>query len=193
MDAVALASVITSGVLGITTSAVAVWSTQQSAKLVRETRTQQRLAESYLELLRSVEREGQWIAASIPRWEWSVDRAEGVRGLARELARQDWPEQGRARFRPVPLPERAVAYWATIAAHLAAFGSDNMQRLYQAWRSTITAIDSEKDALRWNAEQGPPYGPSRDDLKQLRDVLVPNEAAARQALEDAIAGELGHR
>lgn len=69
MDGVALASVITSGVAVITTSSVAIWSARQSAKLARETRTQQRLAESYLEVLHLVEREGQWVQADITNWE----------------------------------------------------------------------------------------------------------------------------
>ena len=62
MDGVALASVITSGVLGITTTttttSIAVWSARQNVKLARETRVRQRRADSYLEVLRIVEREG---------------------------------------------------------------------------------------------------------------------------------------
>jgi hypothetical protein len=68
VDGVARASVITSGVLGITTSSIAVWSARQNAKLARETRTRQRLADSYLEVLRIVEHEGQWVATSITNW-----------------------------------------------------------------------------------------------------------------------------
>jgi hypothetical protein len=60
VDGVALASVITSGVLGITTTttSIAVWSARQNVKLARETRVRQRRADSYLEVLRIVEREG---------------------------------------------------------------------------------------------------------------------------------------
>jgi hypothetical protein len=49
VDGVALASVITSGVAVIATSGVAVWSVRHNAKLARETRVQQHLAESYLD------------------------------------------------------------------------------------------------------------------------------------------------
>ena len=57
---------ITSGVLGITTTttttttttSIAVWSARQNVKLARETRVRQRRADSYLEVLRIVEREG---------------------------------------------------------------------------------------------------------------------------------------
>jgi hypothetical protein len=74
VDGVALASVITSGVLGITTSSIAVWSARQNAKLARETRTQQCLADSYLEVLRIVEREGQWVEASITNWTTAAEK-----------------------------------------------------------------------------------------------------------------------
>jgi hypothetical protein len=69
VDGVALASVITSGVLGVTISSIAVWSARQNAKLARETRMQQRLADSYLEVLRLVEREAQWFEASTKNFE----------------------------------------------------------------------------------------------------------------------------
>jgi hypothetical protein len=76
----------------------------------------------------------------------------------------------------------------------ATFGSVNVRKLYQAWRSTIAAIDTEKDALCWNAEENPDGPILYDhDLKHLRDVLSPRELAARQVLADAIAEELGHR
>lgn len=186
MDGVALASVITSGVLGITTSSIAIWSARQNAKLARETRTQQRLADSYLEVLRIVEREGQWVEASITNWKLAVEE-EAAFGIT---AVMDGHVTG---FERVRVPEPAITDRATIAAHLAAFGSANVGRLYQAWRSTVTAIDTEEDALRWNVEQNYPPGPSLDELKRLLDVLHPDERAARQALADAIAEELGHR
>jgi superfamily I DNA/RNA helicase len=95
-------------------------------------------------------------------------------------------------FEYVKMPEPAVTDRATIAAHLAAFGSANVRELYQTWRSTVTAIDTEESVLRWNAEQSYPEVPSLDELERLRDVLHPNELAARQVLADAIAEQLGH-
>jgi hypothetical protein len=104
VDGVALASVITSGAAVIATSGVAVWTTRQSAKLARksaqqsanlaresarenadltrETRVQQRLGESYVEVLRIVEREGQWVEASITNWKLAVEE-EAELGSAR--------------------------------------------------------------------------------------------------------------
>ncbi|MGH3800195.1 MAG: hypothetical protein ACRDTD_08715 [Pseudonocardiaceae bacterium] len=39
---------------------------------------QQRLAESYLEVLCLVEREGQWVEASIRNWEIAAEEAKAV-------------------------------------------------------------------------------------------------------------------
>ena len=60
MDAVALAAVITSGVVGLTGVGAALWSTHRTARAAREGRVQQQLAESYLEILRLVELEAQY-------------------------------------------------------------------------------------------------------------------------------------
>ncbi len=46
-------------------------------------------------------------------------------------------------FKHVRIPELTVTDKAIIAAHLAAFGSDNVRKLYQTWRSTIAAIGTE--------------------------------------------------
>jgi hypothetical protein len=64
-------------------------------------------------------------------------------------------------------PEPAATDRATIAAHLAAFGSPKARGLYQDWRSLTMATDTELDTVDFNA--------------------------ARQELADAIAAELGHR
>jgi hypothetical protein len=68
-----------------------------------------------------------------------------------------------------------------------------VRRLYQAWRSTITEIDTERDVLHWNADQTYPEGPGLGGLKKLLDELQPTDVAACPALADAIAEELGHR
>lgn len=183
MDGLALASVITSAVAVITTGGIAVWTARHNAKLARETRTQQRLAESYLEVLRIVEREGQWIEARITNWKLAVEE-EAVFG-------PDPTAKGHDGFERVKVPEPAVTDRATAAAHLA-FGSPKVRGLHQTWRSTVTAIDTEESTLRWNYSQTYPEGPSFDELKQLLDVLHPDERAARQALADAIAEDLGH-
>jgi hypothetical protein len=58
------------------------------------------------------------------------------------------------------MPEPAVTDRATIAAHLAAFGWANVRSLYQAWRSAITAIETEEAALRWKVNDDYP-GPAQ--------------------------------
>ncbi|MGB6165553.1 MAG: hypothetical protein WCF33_06530 [Pseudonocardiaceae bacterium] len=167
---------ITSGVVAITTTG---WNARWTARLARETR----LAESYLEVLRIVEREGQWVEASITNWTLGVEEAEafpdpGDRGLA-------------TGFKRVRVPEPAVTDRATIAAHLAAFGSPNVCRLYKAWRFIVKEIDKEEDVVQSICDYNSPDPPGLGVLKNLK-VLQPKESAARQALADAIAGELGH-
>lgn len=171
MDGVALASVITSGVAVIATSGVAVWSVRQSAKLARETRTQQRLAESYLEVLRIVVREGQWVEATITNWEMAAEEAElGHGGVGREKVS----------------PEPAVTDRATIAAHLAAFGSDNVRTRYKAWRSIIEDFEIDAAMVKLYPDSPPPTYRAGQPKRFL-------ELRARKALADAIAVELGVR
>lgn len=166
---------ITSGVLGIATSSIAVWSARQNANLARENRTYQRLAESYLEVLRLVEREGQWVeecmSAPFPRSPANTP------------------------------PEPVVTARATIAAHLAAFGSENVRSHYQSWRSTITDIertvifsDQEVDNVYEAAKYGLPL--RQEGLNPVEYLMQQwaDEVSARQALADTIAEELGrHR
>ncbi|MGH3800196.1 MAG: hypothetical protein ACRDTD_08720 [Pseudonocardiaceae bacterium] len=85
-------------------------------------------------------------------------------------------------------PKPAVTDRATIGAHLAAFGSDNVRTLYKAWRSTIEEIVIEVTVLKAIAEDSFPEVP-----RPQNPTLLPNEHRARQELADAIAKELGHR
>ncbi len=185
MDGVALASVITSGVLGITTSSIAVWSARHNATLARDTRVKQRLAESYLEVLRIVEREGQWVEASVTNWKLAVEE-EAAFGIDAVMAGHV------TGFGRVGAPGPAATDRATIAAHLAAFGSDNVREFYRTWRSTITEIGTEEDVVREICDNNYPEGPGHAGMKNLL-ALHEKEGAARQALADAVAKELGHR
>ena len=83
------------------------------------------------------------------------------------------------------MPEPAVTDRAIIGAHLAAFGSDNVRTLYEAWRSTIDEIEIELAVLRAIVDDSFPEVPSPQD-----PTLLPNELNARRALADAIAKEL---
>jgi hypothetical protein len=126
-------------------------------------------------VLRIVEREGQWVEASVTNWTVAVQ------------------EHKYGPLKGVEMPEPAVTDQATIAAHLAAFGSANVRSLHQAWRSAITAIETEEAALRWKVNDDYPGPRSIRDLNGSPEVLQPEELAVRQALADAIAEELGHR
>ncbi|MGH4012203.1 MAG: hypothetical protein ACRDTH_29260 [Pseudonocardiaceae bacterium] len=198
MDGVALASVIVSGAAVIATSSVAFWTTRQSAKLAREsaresaklareTRVQQRLAESYLEVLRIVEREAQWFEARITNLKIAVVEAD--------LEPNPEARTFLARRKRMKMPdEPAVTDRAIVAAHLAAFGSDNVRRLHLAWRSAIAEIGLDLavlDTIADDYQEGQEH-PVRY-LSDLIEKLHPNELSARQALADAIAEELGHR
>jgi hypothetical protein len=142
-------------------------------------RTQQRLAGSYLEVLRIAEREGQWAGASIRNWEIAAEEAKAV---------PDPDHRPAPGFERITMPEPAVTDRATIAAHLAAFGSDNVRTHYDAWRSAIDEIMVELAVLRAISDDAFPEVPSPQN-----PTLLPNEHRARQELADAIAKELGHR
>lgn len=167
---VALAAVITTGVVGLVGSGLTIWKTFYDAKLARENRTYQRHADSYLEVLRLVEREGQWVQAIIANREIAAKEAKSG-------YRMPWAER-------VELPEPAVTDRAVIAAHLEVVGSDNVRRLYSAWRGEIDDIEAETAVMKAYPEDGVPSRPG---------LAAGNELRARQALADAIAEELGQR
>jgi hypothetical protein len=124
VDGVALASVITSGAAVIATSGVAVWtarqsgklareSAQQSANLAREARTHQRVADSYLEVLRLVEREGQWVEATTTNWKLTVEEAEANPPYVHSIFHTPGFE-----FERLKVPKPAVTDRAIIEANL---------------------------------------------------------------------------
>ncbi|MGB8997336.1 MAG: hypothetical protein WCC65_18780 [Pseudonocardiaceae bacterium] len=177
---------ITSGVVAITTTG---WNVRRTARLARETR----LAESYLEVLRIVEREAQRVETSITGWKTLAEDpyAYGPEPEPRTPSRREQEQFLRGRA-------ESAADQVTIAAHLAAFGSDSVGKLYLAWRFVITAIENETDELNDRCQEAWPGGRSDippGELKPLLELeeLQPKEDAARHALEDAIAAELGHR
>lgn len=180
VDAVPLVAVITTGV---TSAGVAVWTTRQNAKLARENRTYQRLADSYLEVLRLVEREAKWAEGNIERVQLAVTNVKSIRKEMIEIG-DNLPENWHATQRwSVKDPESTViADRLTIKAYLAAFASETVRGLYDTWRDVVTAIDKVLDHF--------PY-----DEKMVGDlrVLQPQESAARQVLANAIGEELGRR
>ncbi len=167
------------------------WAHEEAAR--SDERTQQRGADSYLEVLRIVEREGQRVQASITTW----------RTLDEELPPEPEPpsrgeveqagEQMRARMR------ESAADQVTIAAQLGVFGTVNARKLYDRWRSVITEIENEEEELHWRCGEYWPGGRADTPPGALKPMLAglealqPKEDAARQALANAMAEELGHR
>jgi hypothetical protein len=200
VNGLALAAAITPIVAVVATSGVAVWtfqqsanlareSAQQSANLAREARTHQRVADSYLEVLRLVEREGQWVEATTTNWKLTVEEAEANPPYVHSIFHTPGFE-----FERVKVPKPAVTDRAIIAANLAAFGSPNVRQLYQVWRSAVTEIDEGRVTMIYGLDvDDEGHQPGLGEVKELLDVLQPKQSAARQALADAIAAELGHR
>ena len=83
---------------------------------------------------------------------------------------------------------------ARAKALLGAFGSTEVKQRYLAWALAAASLDEEHSVLEWNLQEegGDPNRPiDPTTLKTLRETLQPAEVAARQALADAVAFELG--
>jgi hypothetical protein len=74
VDVVALASVISSAVVGLTGAGVAFYSTHRTARTARKGRAEQRSADGYLKVFSLAEQEAQWHDASI--FNMGLDRQE---------------------------------------------------------------------------------------------------------------------
>ncbi len=173
VDALALASVVTSFVIGMSAVGAVVWTSRQTANLARETRTQERLANAYLEVLGSVEREGQWLHN---RGDVLVAHTDPYfSGPVPSLSRPDLGERSKAK------------------ALLGAFGSTQVKQRYLVWTLAVASLDEEHLRLAWNygEEGGDPSRPiDPTTLKELPEELQPAEAAARESLASVVACEL---
>jgi hypothetical protein len=176
MDGVALASVITSGVLGVATASIAVWTARQTATLGREQRIQQRCADGYLQVLQLAEREAQWLDACVHNF-----------GLDDDLEQYGIDAR-------IVVPQPTASDRATASAILAAFGSARVRASHAAWRTTADSFSKLVNEIVMGFQlNGPPYSIPDKEMKTLTEDLQPPERAARQALAEAVATELGHR
>lgn len=177
VDGVALASVITSGALGAATASIAIWTARQNAKLAREQRIQLRAADGYLEVLKLAEREGQWLDAMTYNL-----------GLDSEALHYGAVER-------VNVPEPAVTDKATASALIAAFASAGVRARHVEWRASADQFRADVDGIIIGLTlSGDPLPTVAEQfMKRLTDDLQPKERAARQALAEAVATELGHR
>jgi len=178
VDAVALASVISSAAVGLTGAGVAFYGTYRTAKTAREGRGEQRAADGYLKVLNLAEQEAQWTDATI--FNLGLDPQELAWGTVETV---DVPAQ------PAPTDR------ATAAALIATFASEPARASHAAWRE---ASDAVRKKIQWiyigMAQAGDPRAAVPSEwMKELTEDLQPKERTARQMLAEAVAKELGHR
>jgi hypothetical protein len=115
-DAVALTSVITSGVVGLTGATAAFYSTHRTTKTAREGRVEQRAADGYLKVLSLAEQEAQWLDATVFNMGFARDDPSW------SLFKRD-------------APEPAQTDRATAVALIAAFAPEAVHTSHDAWAS----------------------------------------------------------
>jgi hypothetical protein len=174
VDVVALASVISSAMVGLT---VPFYTAHRTARTAREGRVEQRSADGYLKILSLVEQEAQWLDSRV--FNLGLDRKE--------------LEYDVVSFLEVPKP--AVTDRATAAALVAALASEPVRAGHAAWRTAADDLDVKLDAIAFAWQENYPFSPSahEDWMKDLRENFQGKERAARQVLAEAVAHELGHR
>lgn len=177
VDGVALASVITSGVVGLTGASAAFYSTHRTAKTAREGRVEQRAADGYLKVLSVAQQEAHWLEAQI--YNLGLRRKELSHGVVSGLN----------------VPKPAVTERATAAALVAALASKAVQTTHDAWRDAADGLEMRLTAINFSmmedgdADANVPV----EWMKGPWEDAQPKERAARQALAEAVANELGHR
>lgn len=123
------------------------WQREDDAR--SKERIHQRLADSYLEVLRIVERESQWVQAIIKN-----------------------QEEADSLFHEVVPPEPVITDRAVIAAHLSVFSSDNVRKLYSIWRGEIDSIEEMAKVMK----EYP--GDARFPTSSARDEILARQALA---------------
>jgi hypothetical protein len=177
VDVVALASVISSAAVGLAGAGVSLYSARRTARTAQEGRMEQRAADGYLKILSLAEQEAQWLDSIV--YNLSLDRKE--------------LEYGVSEMKKVPKPE--VTDRATAAALVSAFASNGVLTSHAAWRQAADALDTKIEVISWQMmEDGDPTANVPEEwIAALTDDLQPKERAARKALAEAVAQELGHR
>jgi hypothetical protein len=176
VDGVALAAVITSGVVGITGSGVGLWTARHTSSRESETRRAQRLSEVYVATLEYAEQVASWAATRC--------------GDLQDRVYMDYNAHRERVERPDPAKRVAVD------ARIAAFASKSVRSAYLEWRKAVTEIDQELDVMRWNWDQDgrdPNRPPDQTEIDKLVSVLQPSQETTRDALIAAIADDLRSR
>lgn len=137
---------------------------------VAEERTQNRLGDTYVELLTMAEEVGQW--------------ASTVRPIMDTNPPQPVP----------PLPD--LRQQARVGALVGAFGSDRIRDLMDEWMTVVKKMISTHELIDVEAsdrQTGRPTTRQGPSLYGVIQDLRPKEREARAELTDCIARELGHR
>lgn len=178
VDLVAIVSVIASATVGLSAAGVSLYGIHRTARTARATQLRQRKADAYLEVLRLMEVQAQWVTANASNFETNSDQ-EYYRFFEDQYDRQ------------LPDPP-ALGSQAVMRAHVAAFGSTEARATFKAWLTTVTPIDgffADLPFIVSESNNGAP--PDEAQLKPLLDAL-PVEERARAAFAEAAAKDLEH-
>jgi len=140
-------------------------------QLAGEARVQQRLAEAYVELLELVHAVGQW-----------SDLVRPIIGPGPE---------------PPPLP--SLPQQARVQALIDAYASDAVKGLMKSWQDVVTKVRVADMTIGFASQRDGVRSPAAAEQRQQLEekgwqelmALRPAEHAARQALADQVAAELG--
>ncbi|WP_433034167.1 hypothetical protein [Actinomycetospora sp. CA-053990] len=169
MDVIALASVISSGTVGLASVAATLWNARRPVQVAREQRT----ADAYLQILEIMERHALWLVniehnSSLDHYEVEIGAAEAIKN---------------------PRPERSDR--AKAAALLSAHGSKRALGAYKAWRNEADRAENHIEAMSFDATENYPHGPDDALLKRFKEEFRPQEVAARERFADVVQEELG--
>jgi hypothetical protein len=126
VDVGALASVISSALVGVS---VAFYTAHRTAKTAREGRVEQRSADGYLKVLSLVEQEAQWLDSRV--FNFDLDRKELEYGIISLMQ----------------VPKPALTDRATAAALIAALASEPVRASHVAWRTAADDLAMKLDAI----------------------------------------------
>lgn len=129
------------------------------------------------------------------QWERRADAYVEILTMCRHMGAYVWslyPVYTRGTGEPM-MDVSPDADQAKAAALVAAFASTEVLNLFKAWSVIVNKALLDRDTIHSNSDEGPMQDERRSAQKNLNDVLQPAELAARTALEDRIAAELGSR
>lgn len=171
MDALALISVITGGILGAGGIAASVWTTRQTLRAARQGRVEERRIDAYLDILKIIEHQNLWHEHRILNAEEQGDVYADKRT---EPLRADPSER------------------ATLSALATAYASNGVRATCRQWLEAVEQLDTIMAVASWNWEQdyhGPETPTGNADLAALRAhrTLL---AQRTEAVEKAIRAEV---